>query len=189
MRSPFGFGGMALYLFLASDVAASGFFVWRHSHVFLSDAFVVRASVAPGTVAFVGAKNSYGFPLFAEGQIGALYPTHPFLYGLLPIDVATNYDILFSLAWIAVGMTVYPHPGDASWGCIPRCICVCQWRIYHSTLGAHERVGNGVVVAVVIVGGKNTNAKPTRKSVGAGLRYLDYSAGFSCLAGTRNLRC
>ena len=33
-----------------------------------------------------------GFPLYAEGQIGALYPTHPFLYGLLPIDLATNYD-------------------------------------------------------------------------------------------------
>src|ERR671924_2356782 len=42
-----------------------------------------------------------GFPLFAEGQIGALYPTHPILYGLLPIDVATNYDILFNLAWVA----------------------------------------------------------------------------------------
>ncbi|MGE5262512.1 MAG: YfhO family protein [Acidobacteriota bacterium] len=44
-----------------------------------------------------------GFPLFAEGQIGALYPTHPFLYGLLPIDIATNYDILLHLVWVAVG--------------------------------------------------------------------------------------
>ncbi len=44
-----------------------------------------------------------GFPLYAEGQIGALYPLHPFLYGLLPIDVATNYDILFHLAWVAIG--------------------------------------------------------------------------------------
>lgn len=48
-----------------------------------------------------------GFPLFAEGQIGALYPTHPLLYGLLPIDVATNYDILISLAWVAVGMYLF----------------------------------------------------------------------------------
>ncbi|MBI4791060.1 MAG: YfhO family protein [Chloroflexi bacterium] len=44
-----------------------------------------------------------GFPLYAEGQIGAFYPTHPLLYGLLPIDIATNYDILMHLAWVAVG--------------------------------------------------------------------------------------
>ncbi len=44
-----------------------------------------------------------GFPLFAEGQIGALYPLHPFLYGLLPIDLATNYDILLHIAWVAIG--------------------------------------------------------------------------------------
>ncbi len=48
-----------------------------------------------------------GFPLFAEGQIGALYPLHPFLYGLLPIDIATNYDLLLHIAWVAVGMYLY----------------------------------------------------------------------------------
>lgn len=48
-----------------------------------------------------------GFPLFAEGQIGALYPTHPLLYGLFPVDVATNYDILISLAWVAIGMYLF----------------------------------------------------------------------------------
>lgn len=48
-----------------------------------------------------------GFPLFAEGQIGALYPLHPLLYGLLPIDLATNYDILFHLAWVSVGTFLF----------------------------------------------------------------------------------
>ena len=62
-----------------------------------------------------------GFPLFAEGQIGALYPTHPFLYGLLPIDLATNYDILINLAWVAVGMYLFirvlgMHPAAAFLG-------------------------------------------------------------------------
>jgi len=52
-------------------------------------------------------KMFAGFPLFAEGQIGALYPTHPILYGLLPIDLATNYDILISLAWVAIGMYLF----------------------------------------------------------------------------------
>lgn len=59
-----------------------------------------------------------GFPLFAEGQIGALYPTHPFLYGLLPIDLATNYDILLHLSWVAVGTFLFArslklHPAAA----------------------------------------------------------------------------
>jgi hypothetical protein len=62
-----------------------------------------------------------GFPLFAEGQIGALYPTHPLLYGLLPIDLATNYDILLNLAWVAIGMyafmrTLNLHPASAFLG-------------------------------------------------------------------------
>jgi membrane protein YfhO len=48
-----------------------------------------------------------GFPLYAEGQIGALYPIHPILYGLLPIDIATNYDILFHLSWVAVGTFLF----------------------------------------------------------------------------------
>lgn len=59
-----------------------------------------------------------GFPLYAEGQIGALYPTHPFLYGLLPIDLATNYDILLHLSWVAIGTYLFAralrlHPAAA----------------------------------------------------------------------------
>lgn len=52
-------------------------------------------------------KMLAGFPLFAEGQIGALYPTHPLLYGLLPVDIATNWDILFHLSWVAVGTYLF----------------------------------------------------------------------------------
>ena len=48
-----------------------------------------------------------GFPLFAEGQIAALYPLHPILYGLFPMDVATNYDILLHLAWVALGTYLF----------------------------------------------------------------------------------
>ena len=48
-----------------------------------------------------------GFPLFAEGQIAALYPLHPILYGLFPMDVATNYDILLHLSWVAVGTYLF----------------------------------------------------------------------------------
>ncbi len=48
-----------------------------------------------------------GFPLYAEGQIAGLYPTHPILYGLLPVDVATNYDILINLAWVMIGTYLF----------------------------------------------------------------------------------
>ncbi|MBM3128726.1 MAG: YfhO family protein [Chloroflexi bacterium] len=48
-----------------------------------------------------------GFPLYAEGQISALYPLHPILYGLFPIDLATNYDILLHLSWVAVGTYLF----------------------------------------------------------------------------------
>lgn len=48
-----------------------------------------------------------GFPLFAEGQISALYPLHVLLYGLLPIDIATDYDILIHLAWVSVGTFLF----------------------------------------------------------------------------------
>lgn len=48
-----------------------------------------------------------GFPLYAEGQIAALYPLHPILYGLFPIDIATNYDILLHLSWVTVGTYLF----------------------------------------------------------------------------------
>ncbi len=51
---------------------------------------------APGMLA--------GFPLFAEGQVGALYPPNLFLYKLLPTHLALSYSIILHLAWAGVGM-------------------------------------------------------------------------------------
>lgn len=45
-----------------------------------------------------------GFPLFAEGQTGALYPPNLLLYRLLPIDLALNYSILLALALAGIAM-------------------------------------------------------------------------------------
>jgi len=45
-----------------------------------------------------------GFPLFAEGQIGALYPPNVILYRLLPVHLALSYSILLHLSWACVGM-------------------------------------------------------------------------------------
>ena len=45
-----------------------------------------------------------GFPLFAEGEIGALYPFNLIFHALLPIPIAFSYSILFHLAWASIGM-------------------------------------------------------------------------------------
>ena len=45
-----------------------------------------------------------GFPLLADGQIGALYPVNLVLYRLLPPFLALPYDTLIHLAWAACGI-------------------------------------------------------------------------------------
>ena len=45
-----------------------------------------------------------GFPLFAEGQVGALYPPNLVLYKLLPAHLALSYAIILHLAWAGCGM-------------------------------------------------------------------------------------
>jgi len=39
-----------------------------------------------------------GFPLHAEGQVGALYPVNLLLFGLLPLELAFNWGILLHVA-------------------------------------------------------------------------------------------
>ncbi len=45
-----------------------------------------------------------GFPLFAEGEVGALYPSNLFFHLLLPAPIALSYIILFNWAWASIGM-------------------------------------------------------------------------------------
>lgn len=44
-----------------------------------------------------------GYPLLAEGQLGALYPLNLILYAFLPVPIALNIFILSHFAWAAVG--------------------------------------------------------------------------------------
>ena len=39
-----------------------------------------------------------GYPQFAEGQIGALYPLNLLLFGLLPLTLAYNYNVILHYA-------------------------------------------------------------------------------------------
>ncbi len=45
-----------------------------------------------------------GFPLLAEGQVGALYPVNLVLFLLLPAQLAISYGVLFHLALAGCGM-------------------------------------------------------------------------------------
>ncbi len=47
---------------------------------------------------------SAGFPLLADGQIGALYPVNLLLYRFLPASLALPYDTLLHLSWAGIGM-------------------------------------------------------------------------------------
>ena len=45
-----------------------------------------------------------GFPLFAEGEVGALYPPNLMFHLLLPAPLALSYIILFNWSWASIGM-------------------------------------------------------------------------------------
>ncbi|MGB9879801.1 MAG: hypothetical protein ACPLRM_03475, partial [Anaerolineae bacterium] len=44
-----------------------------------------------------------GYPLLAEGELGALYPPNLILHALLPVPVALNVFILGHFVWAAIG--------------------------------------------------------------------------------------
>jgi hypothetical protein len=48
-----------------------------------------------------------GFPLFAEGEVAALYPINLALHLLLPAPSALSYAILFNFIWASIGMYLF----------------------------------------------------------------------------------
>lgn len=48
-----------------------------------------------------------GFPLLAEGQVGALYPINLLLYKFFPTHHALSFNILLRIAWAGCGMYVF----------------------------------------------------------------------------------
>jgi hypothetical protein len=49
------------------------------------------------------APVAHGFPLFADGQTGVLYPVNMALYVLLPVPVAYGWSVFLHQLWAAVG--------------------------------------------------------------------------------------
>ncbi len=61
------------------------------------------AELARGSLPLWTTQMFAGYPLLAEGQLGALYPPNLILHALLPVPVALNVFILAHLVWAAIG--------------------------------------------------------------------------------------
>jgi hypothetical protein len=61
----------------------------------------LRAHRLPLWNPYIGA----GYPQFAEGQIAALYPLNPLLFGLLPLTLAFNWNVI--LHYLLAGVFFY----------------------------------------------------------------------------------
>jgi hypothetical protein len=53
-----------------------------------------------------------GFPLLAEGQIGALDPINRLPYKFFPTYYALSFNISLHIAWAALGMYVFEYRPD-----------------------------------------------------------------------------
>ena len=72
-----------------------------------------------------------GFPLFAEGQIGALYPFNLLFFFFLPFKLAYNYSFLFH--FILTGIFTYHLSrklGADTWGGALSAILLCFGSVY-----------------------------------------------------------
>jgi hypothetical protein len=94
-------GGLAVVTFAYFWQAASGRGVFFHEdlHDFAYPlkafhAEALRAHRLPMWNPYIGA----GYPQFAEGQIGALYPLNVLLFGLMPLALAFNHLIIWHFA-------------------------------------------------------------------------------------------
>ncbi|MBI5300842.1 MAG: YfhO family protein [Chloroflexi bacterium] len=99
--------GLPLAIFAPAALRQAVFFFGDISLFFLPTHLAYADALKQLRLPLWDPRMFAGFPLFAEGQIAALYPTHPLLYGLLPIDIATNYDILLHLGWVAIGTYLF----------------------------------------------------------------------------------
>ena len=79
---------------------------------------VYASELARGTLPLWTPHVFAGYPLLAEGQLGALYPPNLILHMLLPVPIALNVFILAHFVWAAVGAYAFTrrlrlHPAAA----------------------------------------------------------------------------
>lgn len=63
--------------------------------------------LARGSLPLWNSNVMGGYPLLAEGQLGALYPLNLLLHSFLPVPVALNVFILLHYLWAAMGVYAF----------------------------------------------------------------------------------
>jgi hypothetical protein len=64
---------------------------------------VLRAGIREGRLPLWNDLWGYGFPAWAESQMGVFYPPHVLLYGVLPVEWAYTLSLVAHTAWGALG--------------------------------------------------------------------------------------
>ena len=88
---------LGLRVFAAGDIGS----------IFLPLRYQLAQALAQGRFPLWSPEDQFGFPIFAEGHMAALYPLNLVLFGWLPIHLALNYSILLHVSWAAIGMYAY----------------------------------------------------------------------------------
>ena len=100
---------LAAWPFLYYWPASSGQKVFAEGDIqwlFLPIHTELARALAQGGLPLWSPAVQAGFPLFAQGQVAALYPLNLLLDLLLPVPTALSFMILLNLAWAGIGMYV-----------------------------------------------------------------------------------
>ena len=88
------FGGSVFY---SGDIA----------RIYLPQRIALSRALAAGSTPWWTASVGAGYPLLAEGEVGALYPPNWLLYGLLAPELALNASIILHYLLAGAGFYVY----------------------------------------------------------------------------------
>ncbi len=89
--------------FWPAAIRQGAFFVGDVFRLYLPQRAVLASALRAGRLPLWSPDVLAGYPIFAEGEMGALYPLNVLLYLLLPLDLALDYSVIlhFALAGLA----------------------------------------------------------------------------------------
>jgi hypothetical protein len=100
-------------IYFPATLGLKTFFAYDIHYLFYPIRFELARRFAEGALPLWSTTMHGGFPLLAEGQVGALYPLNWFLYRFLPLHVALSYSLLPHLALAGVGMYLFLRTQNA----------------------------------------------------------------------------
>jgi len=106
---------LPVVFFWPAAARQGAFFVGDVFRLYYPQRAVLASALRSGRLPLWSPDVLAGYPIFAEGEMGALYPPNLLLYRFLPIDLALNYSVIlhFALAGLAVyafGRALHLHP-------------------------------------------------------------------------------